>query len=82
MNSQMKSLMKKLRSSRELSLFLVLAVLCIAVQLRNNSFLTAKTIGDMLKNYSTTITLALGMMSVLLIGGIAGLGCLRRRHTA
>ena len=70
MNSQMKSLMKKLRSSRELSLFLVLAVLCIAVQLRNNSFLTAKTIGDMLKNYSTTITLALGMMSVLLIGGI------------
>ena len=70
MQSQMKSLMKKLRSSRELSLFLVLAILCVAVQLRNNSFLTSKTINDMLKNYSTTITLSLGMMSVLLIGGI------------
>lgn len=70
MQSQIKSLLKKIKSSRELSLFLVLAVLCVAVQLRNNSFLTAKTIGDMLKNYSTTITLALGMMSVLLIGGI------------
>ena len=70
MQSQMKSLLKKLKSSRELSLFLVLAIICVAVQLRNNSFLTAKTINDMLKNYSTTITLSLGMMSVLLIGGI------------
>ncbi len=62
--------LKKLKSSRELSLFFVLVILCAFIQFRNSSFLTAKTIGDMLKNYSTTITLALGMMSVLLIGGI------------
>ena len=48
MQSQMKSLFKKLRGSRELSLFLVLAILCIAVQLRNDAFLTSKTINDML----------------------------------
>ncbi len=61
---------KKLSSSRELSLLLVLILLCVFIQMRNADFLTAKTIGDMLKNYSTTITLSLGMMSVLLIGGI------------
>ena len=66
----MKSFIKKLQSSRELSLFLVLALICELVQMRNGSFLTPKTLGDMLKNYSTTIALSLGMMSVLLIGGI------------
>jgi len=62
--------LKTLKSSREASLFIVLILLCAFIQMRNSSFLTAKTINDMLKNYSTTITLALGMMSVLLIGGI------------
>ncbi len=62
--------LKKLSSSRELSLLLVLILLCVFIQMRNADFLTAKTIGDMFKNYSTTITLSLGMMSVLLIGGI------------
>lgn len=61
---------KRLTNSRETTLFLVLALICVIIQLRNHSFLTAKTIEDMLKNYSTTITLSLGMMSVLLIGGI------------
>jgi len=70
MQIKTKNLLKKLRSSRELSLLLVLVFLCLLIQLRNSSFLTPKTIGDMLKNYSTTITLSLGMMSVLLIGGI------------
>ncbi|OQB23609.1 MAG: Ribose transport system permease protein RbsC [Firmicutes bacterium ADurb.Bin182] len=64
------SLLFKLSASRELSLFIVLSLICLLIQWWNSSFLTAKTIGDMLKNYSTTITLALGMMSVLLIGGI------------
>jgi rhamnose transport system permease protein len=70
MQNKTKNLFKKLKSSREASLLLVLVVLCLVIQMRNSSFLTAKTIGDMLKNYSTTITLSLGMMSVLLIGGI------------
>ncbi len=61
---------KRITNSRETTLFLVLAVICAFIQLRNHTFLTAKTIEDMLKNYSTTITLSLGMMSVLLIGGI------------
>lgn len=66
----LKSFWKRLIHSRETTLFLVLALICAFIQLRNSSFLTAKTIEDMLKNYSTTITLSLGMMSVLLIGGI------------
>ena len=55
---------KKLSGSRELSLVAVLVLLCAVIQLRNNTFLTAKTIADLLKNYSTTITISLGMMSV------------------
>lgn len=62
--------LKKLTSSREMSLLLVVVVLCIFIQFRNSSFLTANTINDMLKNYSVTMILALGMMCVLLIGGI------------
>ena len=65
-----KTLWKRITGSRETTLFLVLALICAFIQLRNNSFLTAKTLEDMLKNYSTTITLSLGMMSVLLVGGI------------
>lgn len=68
--SKKNSVFAGLGNSRELSLFIVLAIICLLIQWRNNSFLTPKTIGDMLKNYSTTITLSLGMMSVLLIGGI------------
>ena len=69
-NSGSRRLWKKLVSSREVSLFAVLVIICAAVQLRNSSFLTPKTINDLLKNYSTTLVMSLGMMSVLLIGGI------------
>lgn len=62
--------LKKLAGSRELSLVIVLLILCIFIQFRNDTFLTIKTISDMLKNYSITMILALGMMCVLLIGGI------------
>lgn len=62
--------LKKLTSSREMSLVIVLILLCMFIQFRNSTFLTPKTIIDMLKNYSVTMILALGMMSVLLIGGI------------
>lgn len=62
--------LKKLTSSREMSLLLVVIVLCIFIQFRNSSFLTGTVIVEMLKNYSVTMILALGMMCVLLIGGI------------
>ena len=61
---------KKLTCSRELSLVVVLIVLCAAIQFRNSSFLTFGTMEAMLKNYSVTMILALGMLGVLLIGGI------------
>lgn len=63
-------LLKKLLSSREVSLLLVMIVLCAAIQLRNANFLTANVINSILKNYSYTMTLSVGMLLVLLIGGI------------
>lgn len=62
--------LKKLTSSRELSLVVVLIVLCAFVQMRNNVFLQPSTIEAMFKNYAVVMILALGMMCVLLIGGI------------
>lgn len=70
MEKKENNFLKKLISSREVSLLLVLIVMCLLVQMRNSSFLTPKGISDTLKNYSTTIVMSLGMMSVLLIGGI------------
>lgn len=64
------NIFKKLLNSREFSLIIVLIILCVFIQLRNDTFLTGKTIADLFKNYATTITISLGMMLVLLIGGI------------
>lgn len=64
------NLFKKLLNSREFSLIIVLAILCAFIQFRNDTFLTSKTIADLFKNYATSMTIALGMMLVLLIGGI------------
>lgn len=55
---------------REMSLLLVLILLCLAIQLRNSQFLTANVINGILKNYAYTMVMAFGMMLVLLIGGI------------
>ncbi len=62
--------LKKITSSREMSLVIVLIILCLFIQLRNPGFLSGKVMVDMFKNYSVTMILALGMMGVLLIGGI------------
>lgn len=62
--------LKKLTGSREMSLVVVLILLCAFVQFRNSSFLTFGTLEDMFRNYSVTFILALGMMCVLLTGGI------------
>lgn len=62
--------LKKITGSREMSLVIVLIILCVFVQFRNSTFLTPKTMESMFKNYAFIMILALGMMCVLLIGGI------------
>ncbi len=65
-----KKMLKKITSSREASLFLVLVILCMVIQIFSPSFLTAKSILDMLKNNAVIMIMALGMLCVLLVGGI------------
>jgi rhamnose transport system permease protein len=65
-----KSIWKKITSSREASLVIVLIVLCAVVTIKNPAFLTVKNIAEILKNNAVTMILSLGMLCVLLIGGI------------
>lgn len=65
-----KSILKKITSSREASLLIVLILLCIIISFRSPSFLTFKSITDMLKNNTVTMIMTLGMLGVLLLGGI------------
>ena len=65
-----KSVLKKITDSREASLLIVLIVLCIVISLRSPSFMTLKSISDMLKNNAVIMIMTLGMLGVLLIGGI------------
>lgn len=64
------SLIKKITSSREAILGIVLIILCILIQFKSPSFLTPTSIMDMLKNNAVIMILALGMLGVLLIGGM------------
>ncbi|WP_324293327.1 ABC transporter permease [Lacrimispora defluvii] len=64
------SLIKRITGSREASLLLVLLGLCIIIQILSPSFLTAKSLQDMVKNNAVIMIMALGMLCVLLIGGI------------
>lgn len=68
--SEKKSLWKIITGSREVSLLLVLVVLCAIVQILSPSFLTIKSIMDMLKNNSVIMIMSTGMLGVLLLGGI------------
>ncbi len=65
-----KSLLKKLTGSREVSLIIVLILLCGFIAFRNSTFLMPSTLADMFKNYAVTFIIAIGMMLILLIGGI------------
>jgi len=67
---KIKSIAKSLTKSREISLVFVLIILCAAIQLKNNQFLSFANINDLLVNATIMCVLAVGMMSVLLIGGI------------
>lgn len=62
--------LKKITSSRETSLVIVLIILCAFVQFRNSAFLTPGMMESLFKNYAVSMIMALGMMCVLLIGGI------------
>ncbi len=66
----MKSVLKKIKDSREASLLIVLIILCVVISFRSPSFLEFKSISDMLKNNGVTMIMTLGMLGVLLIGGI------------
>ena len=61
---------KKITSSREMSLVLILIVLSVFIQIRNSSFLSISNINDLITNAVMLSILAIGMMFVLLIGGI------------
>lgn len=65
-----KSIIRKITGSREALLAIILVVLCILIQTQSPSFLTAKNIGDMLKNNAVVLIASLGMLCVLLTGGV------------
>ena len=68
--NEKKSIFKKITASREASLLIVLILLCIVITIKSPSFLTAKSITDMLKNNAVIMIMALGMLGVLLVGGM------------
>lgn len=65
-----KSLMKKITGSREALLAVILLILFAIVTVISPSFLTPRSLMDMLKNNAVTMVMALGMLCVMLIGGI------------
>ncbi|MCF0146611.1 MAG: ABC transporter permease [Eubacterium sp.] len=67
---QKQSLFKKITSSREVSLLIVLIILLVAVTIKSPDFFTAKNIMEILKNNAFIMIMVLGMLCVLLIGGI------------
>ena len=65
-----KSLIKKITGSREALLAIVLILLFAVVTAISPSFLTFRSIVDMLKNNAVTMVMSLGMLCVMLVGGI------------
>ena len=65
-----KSFIKKITGSREALLAIILIILFAAITVVSPSFLTPKSLMDMLKNNAVTMVMALGMLCVMLIGGI------------
>lgn len=65
-----KSLVKKITGSREALLAIILLILFAVVTVISPSFLTPRSLMDMLKNNAVTMVMALGMLCVMLIGGI------------
>ena len=65
-----KSVMKKITGSREALLAVILVLLFVVITIISPSFLTFKSLTDMLKNNAVTMVMSLGMLCVMLVGGI------------
>ena len=65
-----RKLLRGFSKFRELGLVFFIAVLSIAVQVRNHEFLTLNNMGNLFTNTAILGILAVGMMLVLLTGGI------------
>lgn len=65
-----KSIWKKITGSREASLVLIIVALLIVVTILNPTFLSLTNIGQIFRNNTLTMLMALGMLCVLLTGGI------------
>lgn len=65
-----KSFIKKITGSREALLAIILIILFAAITAVQPSFLTPKSLMDMLKNNAVTMVMSLGMLCVMLVGGI------------
>ena len=65
-----KSALKKLTSSREFLLFVIVVVMFAIVSAINPAFFSFSAITDMLKNNAVTLVMTLGMLCVMLVGGI------------
>ena len=61
-----KSFMKKLTGSREALLAVILVLLFVVITIISPSFLTFKSLTDMLKNNAVTMVMSLGMLCVML----------------
>lgn len=68
---QKKSRIGEILRSREVSLLLVMVLLCTVIQWRSGGrFLSGTVISQLTQNYAYTMVLSFGMLLVLLIGGI------------
>lgn len=65
-----KSIIKKITGSREALLAVILILLFAVVTAIQPSFLTFKSMTDLLKNNAVAMVMALGMLCVMLVGGI------------
>ena len=65
-----KSFLKKITSSREASLVIVLIVMLIIISIFSPSFLSPTNLGQIFRNNTLTMLMALGMLCVMLTAGI------------
>jgi len=64
------SAIKAFASRREVSLAIVLILLCVAIGIKSPTFFNITNITDILKNNSVIMIMSIGMLCVLLTGGI------------
>jgi len=65
-----KNFLNFLLRSRELPLFILIIILCIAITIRNPSFITIENFKDIINDIAVYSILAIGEMIVIITGGI------------